>query len=458
MEHKVKKSLIPTDFLCNICNKFYGSASSLCNHNKKFHTSNGGTPGVLEGTLKKTYNCDYCNKIFNDKSNKYKHHKICKFKNNIINNTTNNTNIISSLSCEYCNKVFATRQSKSKHKIKTCKFKNNIINNTTKIHSKTLQINNTSNNDIVINNKIIKSNDNNFFVDLNKNFMTFNDKPIKFFYYNDQVYFKAKDITKVLEYKNTNDVIIDNIDIEYNIDNEDKFEINEILGWSVEMPVLPYSFIDTIKNEDLKTIFINESGLYSLILISKNPEAKLFKKWIISEVLPYIRKYGSYSIINNYIEEDLDKYYGIDCVYVIHIKDDIYKYGNTSHLFKRLQTHKTNFDYIKIIKIYEMKNINDAIKLEKKIIKLTKSLNINIIYNLGTTNHKEIFKVNNNNLKNVIKKIDDFSLEINKKQFSYIDQLKNDEIKNDNLKIENDNLKLENDNLKLKLELLKLSN
>ena len=105
-----------------------------------------------------------------------------------------------------------------------------------------------------------------------------------------------------------------------------------------------------------------------------------------------------------------------------------------------------------------MKNINDAIKLEKKIIKLTKSLKINIIYNLGNTNHKEIFKVNNNNLENVIKKIDDFSLEINKKQISSIDQLKNDEIKNNNLKIENDNLKLENDNLKLKLELLKLSN
>ena len=154
----------------------------------------------------------------------------------------------------------------------------------------------------------------------------------------------------------------------------------------------------------------------------------------------------------------MDKYYGIDCVYVIHIKDDIYKYGNTSHLFKRLQAHKTNFNYKKIIKIYEMKNINDAIKLEKKIMKLTKSLNINIIYNLGNTNHKEIFKVNNNNLENVIKKIDDFSLEINKKQISSIDQLKNDEIKNNNLKIENDNLKLENDNLKLKLELLKLSN
>jgi prophage antirepressor-like protein len=442
MEHKVKKSLIPTDFLCNICNKFYGSASSLCNHNKKFHTSNGGTPGVLEGTLKKTYNCDYCNKIFNDKSNKYKHHKICKFKNNIINNTTNNTNIISSLSCEYCNKVFATRQSKSKHKIKTCKFKNNIINNTTKIHSKTLQINNTSNNDIVINNKIIKSNDNNFFVDLNKNFMTFNDKPIKFFYYNDQIFFKGIDIALMLDYIDTDQAI------RKNVDDEDIIIIGELL----KDPVSQTGFFknELLKKDNLKTIYINESGFYTIILKSKKDEAKKFRRWVTSEVLPSIRKYGSYSIINNYIEEDLDKYYGIDCVYVIHIKDDIYKYGNTSHLFKRLQTHKTNFDYIKIIKIYEMKNINDAIKLEKKIIKLTKSLNINIIYNLGNTNHKEMFKVNNNDLDNVIKKIDDFSLDVNNKILDNNNQLKIEEEKTKQLE-------LEYKTIQLKLELYKLS-
>jgi len=40
---------------------------------------------------------------------------------------------------------------------------------------------------------------------------------------------------------------------------------------------------------------INESGLYSLILTSRKPEAKRFKKWITSEVLPEIRKTGSYS-------------------------------------------------------------------------------------------------------------------------------------------------------------------
>lgn len=43
-------------------------------------------------------------------------------------------------------------------------------------------------------------------------------------------------------------------------------------------------------------IIINESGLYSLILRSRKPEAKRFKKWVTSEVLPSIRKTGSYSL------------------------------------------------------------------------------------------------------------------------------------------------------------------
>lgn len=45
-----------------------------------------------------------------------------------------------------------------------------------------------------------------------------------------------------------------------------------------------------------KIIIINESGLYSLILSSKKPVAKQFKRWIVSDVLPSIRKTGSYSV------------------------------------------------------------------------------------------------------------------------------------------------------------------
>jgi len=47
-----------------------------------------------------------------------------------------------------------------------------------------------------------------------------------------------------------------------------------------------------------KTTIINESGMYSLILGSKLPTAKKFKRWVTSEVLPSIRKTGSYSIQN----------------------------------------------------------------------------------------------------------------------------------------------------------------
>ena len=47
-----------------------------------------------------------------------------------------------------------------------------------------------------------------------------------------------------------------------------------------------------------ETLAVNESGLYSLIFTSRKPEAKAFKKWVTSEVLPTIRKTGGYSIQN----------------------------------------------------------------------------------------------------------------------------------------------------------------
>ena len=53
-----------------------------------------------------------------------------------------------------------------------------------------------------------------------------------------------------------------------------------------------------------KLTFINESGLYSLILSSKLPNAKKFKKWVTSEVLPALRKYGVYSMRDSYMIEN----------------------------------------------------------------------------------------------------------------------------------------------------------
>lgn len=109
---------------------------------------------------------------------------------------------------------------------------------------------------------------------------------------NDEIWFKGKDIATILEYKDTRTAIIDHVE-------ENDKKSYEILS-SGKKP-LPQKM-------DKKTIFINESGLYSLILGSKKKEAKRFKKWVTSEVLPSIRKTGQYEIIKQDNNTKLSQY------------------------------------------------------------------------------------------------------------------------------------------------------
>ena len=75
-----------------------------------------------------------------------------------------------------------------------------------------------------------------------------------------------------------------------------------------------------LESENGKTIFINESGFYCLILASKKLIAYDFKKIITSIVLPAIRKKNNYNFIDNYVEEDLEKYINKDCKTKIFLK------------------------------------------------------------------------------------------------------------------------------------------
>lgn len=98
-------------------------------------------------------------------------------------------------------------------------------------------------------------------------------------------YFVAKDATRVLGYKNTTQALNDRVD------DEDK--ISKLVNES------QISENDNFVNDSQRMVnvdLINESGLYSLILSSKMPNAKKFKHWVTSEVLPAIRKNGSYQI------------------------------------------------------------------------------------------------------------------------------------------------------------------
>lgn len=102
----------------------------------------------------------------------------------------------------------------------------------------------------------------------------YNNSEIRTIEKDGEPWFVAKDIATVLGYKNTKDAVARHVDQEDSI-------LNGV--------VIP----DPIGREQTYRI-INESGLYSLILSSKMPDAKKFKRWVTSEVLPTIRKHGAY--------------------------------------------------------------------------------------------------------------------------------------------------------------------
>lgn len=146
----------------------------------------------------------------------------------------------------------------------------------------------------------------------------------------------GKDVAEVLGYKDTDYAI------RTHVDEEDK---------------LTRGFTGTGQNRNM--ICINESGLYSLVLRSKLPGAKKFRRWVTSEVLPKIRKTGTYSpnnqlalsefkgqvitLVNdivsekiNEVEEKCSEFYKINSAK---------KYDVSQYIKRRLGINKANDEY-----------------------------------------------------------------------------------------------------------------
>ena len=117
-------------------------------------------------------------------------------------------------------------------------------------------------------------------------FLSYIDKKLR-------VWFKAKEVAKLLGYRDTDQAIRKHVD-----DEDRKYFPVETTGYS---------------KRGRPPIFVNESGLYSLVLTSKLETSKKFKRWITSKVLPDIRKYGYYRMIDSKIKQrviiDGKKYY-----------------------------------------------------------------------------------------------------------------------------------------------------
>ena len=119
-------------------------------------------------------------------------------------------------------------------------------------------------------------------------------------------WFIAKEVAAILGYSNLKKTIVRNVDeadhkllsydeckqlFDQNILDSETLENTDNFGGVINDPSE-----NLIKINNFGMKFINESGLYSLILGSKKPEARAFKRWVTSEVLPSIRKTGQYNV------------------------------------------------------------------------------------------------------------------------------------------------------------------
>jgi prophage antirepressor-like protein len=110
----------------------------------------------------------------------------------------------------------------------------------------------------------------------NLSIFDFNENPVRVINMDGNPWFVASDVCRILEHTNTSVAI-------GRLDDDEKQQID------------PKQYLGSVSNQDVT--IISESGLYSLVLTSRKPEAKVFKKWLTSNVLPSIRKTGKYEII-----------------------------------------------------------------------------------------------------------------------------------------------------------------
>ena len=114
---------------------------------------------------------------------------------------------------------------------------------------------------------------------------------------NGQPYFVGIDVAKALGYEVPKKALFDHVD------DEDKIVLSKKIYH--ELLRFQNGTLENFPNRGLT--IINESGIYSLIMSSKLPDAKKFKHWVTSEVLPEIRRTGSYNSNNLNDERILEK-------------------------------------------------------------------------------------------------------------------------------------------------------
>jgi prophage antirepressor-like protein len=249
------------------------------------------------------------------------------------------------------------------------------------------------------------------YIDISKSVFNFEGFHVNYLLINDDYYFKAKEVALVLKYKNTFDAIYCNVDndcifiLEKLLQNDftKAVDFGEYLGETTST----HNTVEILKKEinlQMNTLYINEAGLYSLILRSNKQEAKVFRKWVTVELLPSLRKTGAYTMK----QFNLSDYKNKNCIYIFNVQKNIYKYGMTQDIHQRCIDHKSSnllFDKHKQIRHLEIfDTYNELMEIEKIIGCFIKETNIQRNYNDGV----EFFKGTEKDIYDILKMMSDY--------------------------------------------------
>jgi len=200
------------------------------------------------------------------------------------------------------------------------------------------------------------------------------------------VWFKGIDVAKLLEFQDMHQTL------GINVQDPDKTTF-------ITLGVCTNTYPE-IQKIDPQTIFINQEGMYDLVMSSRKAEAKIFRRWISHEVLPSINRFGSYSIEKKYgcfyDDHDLYEYDGCNVCYMayigVHDGIPLFKYGITFDYYRReYQEHRKTFDTFQLL--YLRQTDNNHI-IESLFTKECKSKDIYVQKEFKGKNRTELFTVN----------------------------------------------------------------
>lgn len=236
------------------------------------------------------------------------------------------------------------------------------------------------------------------FIDIFNNLLKYNEKEVFIIVdMNNQIWFKLKDILKLLNYTNVKKALYSSF-----IDEKNKKTYSNIKV---------YPSRGTPLNAQPSAIFIDEAGLYKLLTNSTKELAKKFRDEVFSKILPTIRKTGSFNIKNKEKIKKLNNE-------IIQLKNNqrniIYPKGRAIYVIKQIYNNKKYYkigytkDLNKRLKVY---NTGSPNKILYKFYCLIKDQTIdrcirNVLKNKEFIKNKEHYLINTKQIIKVIKHCD----------------------------------------------------